>query len=64
MAEAIKLVFHGPALSGRCRYASMSHYIALDDGLVGHRENFLLSPGSTFCADSYFGIRSTPVLPQ
>ena len=22
------------------------------------------SPGSNFCADSYFGIRSTPVLPQ
>ena len=22
------------------------------------------SKGSTFCADSYFGIRSTPVLPQ
>ena len=22
------------------------------------------SPGSTFWADSYFGIRSTPVLPQ
>ena len=22
------------------------------------------SPGSTFCADSYFGIRSTPVLLQ
>ena len=22
------------------------------------------SPGSTFCADSYFGIRSIPVLPQ
>ena len=22
------------------------------------------SPVSTFCADSYFGIRSTPVLPQ
>ena len=22
------------------------------------------SPGSTFCADSYFGIRSTLVLPQ
>ena len=22
------------------------------------------SPGSTFCTDSYFGIRSTPVLPQ
>ena len=22
------------------------------------------SPGSTFCADSYFGIPSTPVLPQ
>ena len=22
------------------------------------------SPGSTFCAYSYFGIRSTPVLPQ
>ena len=21
-------------------------------------------PGSTFCADCYFGIRSTPVLPQ
>ena len=27
-------------------------------------ENFLLQAGSTFCADSYFGIRSTPVLPQ
>ena len=24
----------------------------------------LSSPGSTFCADSNFGIRSTPVLPQ
>ena len=24
----------------------------------------LFSPGSTFCADSYSGIRSTPVLPQ
>ena len=22
------------------------------------------TPGSTFCADSYFGIRTTPVLPQ
>ena len=22
------------------------------------------SPGSTFCQDSYFGIRSTPVLPE
>ena len=22
------------------------------------------SPASTFCADSYFGVRSTPVLPQ
>ena len=22
------------------------------------------SPGSTFCADAYLGIRSTPVLPQ
>ena len=22
------------------------------------------SPGSAFCADSYFGIRSSPVLPQ
>ena len=22
------------------------------------------SPGSTFCAASYFGIRSTPVIPQ
>ena len=27
------------------------------------RERFF-SPGSTFCADSYFGIRSTPVLSQ
>ena len=25
---------------------------------------FVFSPGSTFCTDSYFGIRSTPVLPQ
>ena len=22
------------------------------------------SPGSIFCADSYFGVRSTPLLPQ
>ena len=27
------------------------------------REN-LYTPGSDFCADSYFGISSTPVLPQ
>ena len=25
---------------------------------------YFSSPGSTFCTDSYFGIRSTPVLPQ
>ena len=31
------------------------------ESLLERRENF---PGSTFCADSYFGIRSTPVLPQ
>ena len=30
---------------------------------AGAREKFS-SPGSTFCANSYFGIRSTPVLPQ
>ena len=30
---------------------------------AGAAEEFS-SPGSTFCADSYFGIRSTPVLPQ
>ena len=24
----------------------------------------LFSPGSPFCADAYFGIHSTPVLPQ
>ena len=30
---------------------------------VGVAEEFS-SPGSTFCADSNFGIRSTPVLPQ
>ena len=29
-------------------------------GVVGE----FSSPGSTFCVDSYFGIRSTPVLPQ
>ena len=28
------------------------------------RQGEFSSPGSTFCADSYFGIRSTPVLPQ
>ena len=33
------------------------------ESLLERRENFLLQ-GSTFCADSYFGIRSTPVLPQ
>ena len=30
---------------------------------AGAAEEFS-SPGSTFCADSYLGIRSTPVLPQ
>ena len=30
---------------------------------AGAAEGFF-SPGSIFCADSYFGIRSTPVLPQ
>ena len=30
---------------------------------AGAAEEFS-SPGSTFCADSYFGIRSTPVLPH
>ena len=33
------------------------------ESLLERREKFS-SPGSTFCADSYFGIRSTPVLPQ
>ena len=28
------------------------------------QENLILPPGSTFCADSYFGIRSTLVLLQ
>ena len=45
----------------------------LDTGLVIERSRVRIpagtagefsSPGSTFCADSYFGIRSTPVLPQ
>ena len=30
---------------------------------AGAAEEFS-SPPSTFCADSYFGVRSTPVLPQ
>ena len=39
--------------------ADSKDYIALQ-GAAGE----FSSPGSTFCADSYFGIRSTPVLPQ
>ena len=31
---------------------------------AGAAGEFIYLPGSTFCADSYFGIRSTPVLPQ
>ena len=34
--------------------------VRIPTGVVGE----FSSPGSTFCADSYFGIRSTPVLPQ
>ena len=34
--------------------------VRIPAGVVGE----LSSPGSTFCADSYFSIRSTPVLPQ
>ena len=34
--------------------------VRIPAGAVGE----LSSPGSTFCAGSYFGIRSTPVLPQ
>ena len=42
----------------------------LEHGLVIKRSRVripageLSSPWSTFCADFYFGIRSTPVLPQ
>ena len=32
--------------------------VRISAGAVGE----FSSPGSTFCADSYFGIRSTPVL--
>ena len=35
-------------------------WIRIPAGVAGE----ISSPGSTFCADSYFGIRSTPVLPQ
>ena len=34
--------------------------VQIPEGAAGESS----SPGSTFCADSYFGIRSTPVLPQ
>ena len=34
--------------------------VRIPAGAVGE----FISPGSTFCADSHFGIRSTPVLPQ
>ena len=35
-------------------------WVRIPAGAVGE----FSSPGSTFCADSNFGIRSTPVLPQ
>ena len=35
-------------------------WVLIPAGAAGH----FFSPGSTFCADSYFSIRSTPVLPQ
>ena len=31
---------------------------------AGAAGDFFSSPGSTFCADSYLGIRCSPVLPQ
>ena len=34
--------------------------VRIPEGAVGE----FFAPGSTFCADSYFGIRSTAVLPQ
>ena len=34
--------------------------VRIDAGAAGE----ISSPGSTFCADSYFGIRSTPVILQ
>ena len=34
--------------------------VRIPEGAVGE----FSAPGSNFCADSYFGIRSTPVLPQ
>ena len=37
----------------------MSH-VRVPAGAVGE----FSSPGSTFCVDTYFGIHSTPVLPQ
>ena len=35
-------------------------WVRIPAGAVGE----FSSPGSTFCADSNFGIRSTPVIPQ
>ena len=35
-----------------------------DKKVAGLIPGKLRPPGSTFCADSYFGIRFTPVLPQ
>ena len=46
--------------SNTCRPHNDSTRVERDYGAAGE----FSSPGSTFCADSNFGIRSTPVLPQ
>ena len=40
------------------------HYLELEVWIPAGVAGEFSSPGSTFCADSYFGIRFTPVLPQ
>ena len=52
---------HGPAMKGSCTTTAIKRSrVRIPAGTAGE----FSSPGSTFCADSYFGIRSTPVLLQ
>ena len=43
-----------------CRTRDRKVAVRIPAGAAGE----FSSPGSTFCADSYFSIRSTPMLPQ
>ena len=58
--EKNKNIFKGTDRSWEAELVIERSRVRIPAGTAGK----FSSPRSTFCADSYFGIRSTPVLPQ